>query len=304
MPTENSTIDRFTLFGVPVHIEYEGGCNADFRRLLFARWNKPDFSDDAKSVYIVIRTYAVNQYIPDDTFKVAGTSLVICRNGIRIAGDSVSGHGVCSYPAGGETSTEFPELIETLALYLVAQAGRIPLHASAAVHDNTAILFAGRSGAGKSSLAFAANRAGMGVLSDDTVYVQCEPLRVWGMPAAIHLLASREVDHGNSPLRYRGGKLKRALPVGRAVHMAKEAVLCVLVRGEEVALDPMEIDEAVAMLTRDPEAGYGFYGSRSVDAIRAVAARGCWRLTLSHDPLAAIAMLLNLWPRIAGHTPE
>lgn len=303
MPTENSTVDRFTLFGVIVRIEYENGCDADLTRLLLSRWNTPDFADAANSVYIVIRPYAVNQDITEDTFTAEGTSLLACRNGILIFGDGASGRGFCSYPAGGEGNGEFSELIDMLALFLVAQAGRIPLHASAAVHDDTAVIFAGRSGAGKSTMAFAASRAGMAVLSDDTIYVQCEPLRVWGMPAAIHLLASGGVDYGNSPLRYRGGKLKHVLPVGRCLHQAEQAILCVLARGREVAFDPMHIDEAIDVLTHDPEPGYGFYGSRSADAIRAVAARGCWRLTLSHDPSAAIATLLNAWPRIVGYTP-
>lgn len=303
MPTENSTVDRFTLFGVIVHIEYENGCEPDSTRLLLSRWNTPDFADAANPVYIVIRSYAVNQDLPEDTFIAEETSLLICRNGIVIFADGASGRGFCSYPAGGHANGEFPELIDMLALFLVAHAGRIPLHASAAVHDDTAVIFAGRSGAGKSTMAFAASGAGMAVLSDDTIYVQREPLRVWGIPAAIHLLASREADYGNSPMRFRGGKLKHALPVGRGLHVAEQAVLCVLTRGQEVAIDPMDIDEAVDMLTHDPEPGYEFYGSRSADAIRAVAARGCWRLTLSHDPAAAIAALLDAWPRIVGCRP-
>jgi len=300
MPTQNSTVDRFTLFGVTILIKYENGCSADLTRLLPSCWNAPELTDNADPVYIVIRSYTVNHEIPEDAFMTGGTSLAVCRNGIRINGDGASGYGVCDYPKGSREDSQFLELIDMLALFLVAQAGRIPLHASAAVHGKTAVVFAGRSGAGKSSMAFAASRAGMAVLSDDTVYVQSEPLKVWGMPAAIHLLASGGVDCGNFPLRYRGGKLKHALPVGRGVHQAEQAVLCVLTRGQEVAFDPMEINEAVDMLTRDPEPGYGLYGSRSADAIRAIATRGCWKLTLSDEPSAAIATLLNEWPRISG----
>lgn len=305
MPSENSMIDRFTLFGVTVHIEYEDGREQYLSRLMFWHWDAPALADDTKSVYIVIRSYAVNDNIPEDTFAAAGTSIAACKNGIRIAGDGASGRGFCSYPAGGGAQSEFSEIIDTLALFLVAQAGRIPLHASAAVHDNVAVVFAGRSGAGKSSMAFAANQAGMAVLSDDTVYVQYAPhLLVWGIPSAIHLLADEDVNYANSPLRYRGGRWKRALPVGRTVHLADRAILCVLARGDQIALEPIHVDEAVDMLTCDPEPGYGFYGSRSADAIRAIAARGCWRLTLSHDPSAAITALLNAWPRIVRELPR
>ena len=52
------------------------------------------------------------------------------------------------------------EMINTLVLFLVAQAARTPLHASAIMLGDTAIVLAGRSGSGKSSLALAADRAG------------------------------------------------------------------------------------------------------------------------------------------------
>jgi len=303
MPSENSIIDRFTLFGVTVHVEYDDRYQFGFSHLLFSRWNTPELSDNGRSIYIVIRSYDVNDSIPEDTFIAGGSTLVACRNGIRIFGDGASGRGFFSYPPGNETKLEFAELLDMLALFLVAQAGRIPLHAAAAVHDNIALVFAGRSGAGKSSMAFAASQAGMAVLSDDTIYVQHTPLRIWGMPAAMHLLASGDADYGNSPLRYRGGKLKHALPVGRGLHVAEQTILFVLARGPEVAFDPMDVDEAVDILTRDPEPGYGFYGSRSADSVRAIAARGCWRLTLSRDPSAAIAALLKAWPRIMRDRP-
>lgn len=304
MPSENSMLYRFTLFGVNVCIDYETGCKADFTRLLPSQWNAPEFTGDDQSIYIVLRSYGVTHFVPEDTFIAGGSTLVVCSNGIRIFGDGARGTGFCSYPAENEERAEFSELMATLVLFLVAQAGRIPLHASAAIHENIAVIFAGRSGAGKSSMAFAASRAGMAVLSEDTVYIQCAPrLRVWGMPRAIHLLASGEADYGNSPLRYRGGKLKHVMPIDRTAHMAEQAILCVLAKGEDAAIHPMDVDEAIDTLTRDPEPGYGFYGSRPGDAIRAIAARGCWRLTLSHNSSAAITALLNAWPRIVGYTP-
>ncbi|MXO58902.1 hypothetical protein GRI89_05030 [Altererythrobacter salegens] len=48
-------------------------------------------------------------------------------------------------------------MLEPLALFLVSHNRRIPIHASAIRAGETAILFAERSGAGKSSLALAAD---------------------------------------------------------------------------------------------------------------------------------------------------
>ena len=56
-------------------------------------------------------------------------------------------------------------------------------------------------------------------------------------------------------MRYRSGRWKRALPIAQARAMAEKAVLCVLELGETASLQPLDVEQAVALLTRAPEPG-------------------------------------------------
>jgi hypothetical protein len=156
----------------------------------------------------------------------------------------------------------------------------------------TALVLAGKSGVGKSSLALAANRSGIPVLSDDTVFVQTEPrLRIWAMPKAIHVFEKDAPNDGAHGMRLRNGRLKCALPIARPRHVADRAKLCILTRGTRAALEAIGMDEAVFALTDAPEPGYEFYGKRAMDAAYALASSGCFRLSLSCNPAEAIAVV-------------
>jgi hypothetical protein len=62
-------------------------------------------------------------------------------------------------------------LLGGVLAFIVRLRGRVPLHASAVVIEDQAILFAGAAGAGKSSLAAAFAILGYSVLSDDVVVI-------------------------------------------------------------------------------------------------------------------------------------
>ncbi len=79
-------------------------------------------------------------------------------------------------------------VLEALTLVLVTAIDRHPLHAAGLVRGNSALLLHGPSGTGKSTVSYAAARAGLEVLSEDVTYLQLEPVfRVWGVPGRIHL---------------------------------------------------------------------------------------------------------------------
>lgn len=225
---------------------------------------------------------------------VEGRCLTWCRGGIYCHAHGGRGEGYCFLPDSfmPDRDGPFGEILNTLILFLVAQLGRTPLHASAVMLGDKAFVLAGRSGSGKSSLALAADRAGLRILSDDTIYVQTAPrLRVWARPHAIHVFEKDVPQGATGPLRYRSGRWKRALPITAAHRMAEQAALCVLERGTAAGLQPLDVKEAVAILTAAPEPGYEFYGPRSEEIIRALARGGCWRLTLSSNPDEAIDLL-------------
>src|SRR6185503_14339932 len=110
--------------------------------------------------------------------QVTGRHLRLRRDGFALDADGASGTGELLYPAPDHPL--LAEMIETGALFLAAQAGRTPLHASAIMLGDVALVLAGPSGMGKSTLALAAAQAGLPVLSEDTLYVQTAPrLRLW-----------------------------------------------------------------------------------------------------------------------------
>jgi hypothetical protein len=216
--------------------------------------------------------------------------------------DGLKGQGHCLFPIGIEAanSEAFLEAVNTIVLFLVAHAGRIPLHASAVMLGDTAVTFAGPSGSGKSTLVLAANRAGLPVLSDDTVFVQTVPqFRVWSLMQAIHVL-ERDAPDVEAEMRFRSGRWKKILPVAGARSMAERAVLCILNRGDKAVLEPIMQAEAVAHVLTGLEAGYEFYGERTAAAARAVAHGGAWQLTLSADPSEAVDLISRAFAHHVG----
>ena len=94
--------------------------------------------------------------------------------------------------------------------------------------------------------------------------------------------------------RLRGGKLKAVVPVPPRSELpaADHAAVVVLERGEAVRLQPIEPPVAAAALSR-LEPGFDLLARESAAAIAAVTALGCWRLTLTRDPAAAIDALMD-----------
>jgi hypothetical protein len=152
------------------------------------------------------------------------------------------------------------------------------------------MILAGPSGTGKSCLAYAARRAGWPVLSDDIVYVQLRPtLAVWGLPQPIHLFRE-DAPVATDALRWRNGKLKRAIaPDRERPLLARRAVLCPIERGDAVALDVVRASVAPDILPLEP--GFDLRAPESRAAFTALSARGYARLTLGRDPTEAIAAL-------------
>lgn len=74
--------------------------------------------------------------------------------------------------------------------HVLADAGVIPLHASGIIHEGEAVLFAGKSGSGKSTTAESFVRHGCTLLADDRVLI-------WKDPATGALLAIPSFELGN-----------------------------------------------------------------------------------------------------------
>lgn len=189
------------------------------------------------------------------------------------------------------------EVLDPLVLFLVTRHGRTPLHAAAIRSGDLAILLMGSSGAGKSTLALTADRAGWTVLSEDTVYLQTDPvLKVWGSGGPAHLSTA---SGGSGRLRLRNGKLKHAIalrqPPGSLT--SARATVCLLARGNAVALERIGVAEALALMGPH-EPGFDLLSENIQAVSKRLVSNGAWRLTLSADPAEAIACLSAHLPQL------
>jgi hypothetical protein len=134
-------------------------------------------------------------------------------------------------------------MLETLTLILVSGANRRPVHAALLAAQGVGLLLVGRSGSGKSSLTYAAQRNGICVLAEDAVYAQLQPqFQIWAAPdplvagrgavlprarrtaglAAVQWKNQNRGGNGSGPradddARPRGGRLPVGEKSGRAV---------------------------------------------------------------------------------------
>jgi hypothetical protein len=224
---------------------------------------------------------------------VEGSRLSLSGPGVGGMADAEARMAYASVTRGAVADAAlFTEIVDTLLLFILARDGRVPVHASAIMVGDLAILLAGRTGSGKSSLAHAAATRGLPVLSEDMIFVQREPnFAIWGLPRPIHLLPA-DAPPGDHPIRMRNGKRKLAVPLRPAEPRATECVLLILDRGEQIRLCRMANGEAVEALM-NLEEGFVLLERESRAAATDLAKRGAWRLALTTDPNEAVEIIVQ-----------
>ncbi len=191
--------------------------------------------------------------------------------------------------------------LEALTLGVLTKLDRQPLHAACIAQHDAALLLAGPSGVGKSTLAYVAGRKGLRVLAEDYVNIQLDPrLRIWGTPGWIHLpLDARErfpeLAGRHTTLRA-NGKEKIAIslaemesPVG--IPVAQRAGICVLVPSEEASLETLDAAALEEAMTGQLDPGFDEFVDTIGRAIRLLAGHGGWRLHTGRDPRLALEKL-------------
>jgi hypothetical protein len=199
-------------------------------------------------------------------------------------------------------------MLEGLTLWMLTALDRQPLHAAALERDGAVLLFAGHSGVGKSTLVYAAMRAGLRVLTEDCAFLQGGPVpRVWGMPGFVHLLpdAVRWFPElaGAAPVLRANGKAKIAVDLRAAGAAApargvERVGICLLARGPMPSLEMLPPHAVEAGLTLRMEPGFHRFAATIGEPIRRIAARGGWRLTLPASPHDAIPLLHRLFDEL------
>ena len=282
------------LLGMPVRIAFaSASAEAPLREACMAWRGARDRS--AAPLAIDLREEAGFAAHEASLIYVAGDRMTLSGAGFKAVADAATRTAICTLSSEllAWPDALLAHVLEPLGLFLATRSGRVPIHASGVQLDDLAILFSGPSGSGKSSLAMAAARASLQVLSEDTIYVQREPrLAIWGWQGPIHLLA-KDAGAAPGPLRLRNGRVKVALEpraISRARQPATAATLCVLRHGERASLQP--ISQACALEGLGPlEPGFDLLADEIHEARRVLLREGAWRLTLSPDPDEAIAVL-------------
>ena len=192
------------------------------------------------------------------------------------------------------------EILEAVTLALLSHFDRHPVHAAAVALNGRAVLLAAPSGTGKSTLAYHCHLAGLDLLGEDHVRVQLEPrLRLWGWPARVRLLvddtafgSSASSDAPKAAIDVRAG-----ISAGRLV--ADEISVCCLSRdGGPATLETLGAAELARALDAQLAPGFDRFPKRWPTVREALAARGGWRLNLSANPRAGVALVQRVLDRL------
>lgn len=279
-------------FGIPTLIIAEDPQLLAAARTAYAHWlaEKP-VAEPVIELGLEIGRPSTNGVSLD--IAVDGSRLLLKGRGCEGMADAVSGKASATIAReSADQPDAVADILDTLLLFLLARRGRTPVHASAFMSGGVAIVLTGKSGSGKSTLALAAAQRGYPVLSDDMVFVQQEPeFGLWGFPRPIHVFPE-DAPAGDHQTRMRNSKFKAAVPLDTPALRAERAVLIVLERGIELAMQQINSDETVAALMK-LESGFDLLERESKSAIEALASGGAWRLTLAADPLAAVDFLAH-----------
>ena len=184
-------------------------------------------------------------------------------------------------------------VLEALTFALLACFDRHPLHAAAITRGASTALLAGAGGSGKSTLAYLAHSADIDVLSDDHVWLQLDPdVRIWASAPHARLRADAtahfpEVEHSGDD------KLVVHLAPRDDDHrlFGRRPVVCILARGDQASLEPLQPSDIEAELIQQLSPGFDRFPERNGAAFAAVASEGGWRLTLSDNPHDALPLL-------------
>jgi hypothetical protein len=292
MPDRPSKFLNLLPFGIPTLIIAEDPQLLAAAAAAYAHW-VAEAPAAAPSIEVLLETGSLSTTGVSLDITVDGSRIRVERSGAKGTGDAATGRARAIVSRQlTQDAAAFVELLDTLLLFLLARHGRTPVHASAFMLRDVALVLAGPSGSGKSTLALAAAQRGCPVLSDDMVFVQREPqLIVWGFPRPMHLFPE-DAPAGDHRTRMRNEKLKASVPIGTTQLKAKRAVLIVLERGSAPCLSPIDGQAAVELLM-NLDAGFDLLEQESRSAIEALASGGAWRLTLASDPAVAIAFLAS-----------
>lgn len=288
-----------SILGVPVAFETD---SADILKAIRAAYDPADIMHPLPPRgSLRVRLVAAPDLAPIDSRDLhvqlpERNRLVLRWSDGEARADAVRGEAVAHLRSGAADAAGFRErVLDHLALFLVTHLDRHPLHAAGIERDGRAVLIVGSSGLGKSSLTYAAMRAGWKVLADDAVYVQRGPhRRLWGVPRRIHL-PPEAVHHfpeleGASLERRPDGRLKIGVEIpasSRARIPWSEGVGFCLLSRSSAHRAPERVSRAVATdeMRATLQGGFGRFAESLDDCVASLGTEEAyWRLPVTVEP--------------------
>ncbi len=181
---------EYPLLGVKVHIESDIPTIRHMADIRFGHWRslpeqyvKPGFpamvtiSESAISTSIK-KKESVQYTVKPEFFS--GEAAGVIFEADRKAGEAKA----YVNPMAAELSDFFQKnILESMVLFLATAADREPLHASAIIMNQTALLICGNSGSGKTTLAYSLYKRGAYVLAESAIYIsRKQGWQLWGDP--------------------------------------------------------------------------------------------------------------------------
>jgi hypothetical protein len=307
------------VLGVPVRLRSNARALIDAFETALGRWRVMERHPELLSAEVVEGALVLvpgdeglDRPVPVQYALEERGRLVISTPGSLVRGDPSARafEGRVTQELLGDAERFRYKVLEAVILSVVTRLDRQPLHASVVVRDGTALLLAGPSGTGKSTLSYAAARAGLEVLSEDTVFAQLHPtLRLWGMPGSVHMPAAARrhfAELERVPLRtLPTGKQKvsvslASLGAETTLPFIERAGICVVERtsGSPVSSEPLDAAAVESALRGQLEPGFDLFDEGRGELVRALAPGGGWRLVLNDDPASAIPTLHRLLDRV------
>ncbi len=187
-------VHRYTILGVPVEIATNAQAISDLAEHIFGRWPHSSTENSPRVRLRVFLQEAPERFQPSvdaPIYRMQGPYFMLVAGSSIAFADISTGFGAGFVTRELMADPQFVQIaiLECLALYLVYRHHQAALHAAAVISEGRCVLLTGDCGAGKSTLACACVSAGMGLVSDDTVYVEPggDSVVVWGNPWFLHV---------------------------------------------------------------------------------------------------------------------
>ncbi|MEO6062245.1 MAG: hypothetical protein ABIQ99_09925 [Thermoflexales bacterium] len=242
--------------------------------------------DDASAFGVYRHSWTGDQFRTRAEDVEADSDLAVGIGAVRIGARAIQdGEGLIHH------------ILDAHALQLLTRAGREPLHAAAVSRGGSAILIAGPSEEGKSTLCYALLRRGWRLIADDATFLDLGAGRVWGHAAAVRLLPDSDQIFpelaGIPARRLPNGKVKREVRV-EAPALTGAPIGLVVLGGPRDAvprLEPIPAREAIAFMFANVSPGFDRYPGAKLAVEDMARAWATVRFTPSPDPAASAARI-------------